>query len=553
MTILSYVASTPTQIRLVHDLLDKYDKKAKPMWDPNKPINVSFSMDLYKILELNEPQQYILLNSWIIERWYDEFLYWDPEDYENITELRLPFDAIWLPDTTLYNSLVMKDDDTRRLLNAKLTPNKTRRASKIDLLYPTIYKFSCQLNLRFFPFDVQVCNMTFSSWTYDQLGIDYFPYSETIGRSNYLENEGWSVLRTKITRLEVKYSCCLNNYTLLQLSLFLRRKPLFYLVNLIIPTSIITLIAIVGFFTTSSASGMREEKVSLGITTLLSMSILMLMVSDQMPTTSTFIPLIGWFILAMIVVISLGTVASTFIIAIQKRGSLGERLSKRTMRIAKCLARFTFTDLPPHIEKEQMMEAFDAPTPTVVELKPFGARESARSKWRASMKKAKNGVAMVSDKSTDPLIHLDPSTAAIIRYTKLHSLANNIVMNPRLKDEVLSPETKTTAAPTPITPTAPTAMQNVLQPTSPTATIAPDDNLSLLSSISSKQPTSRVPTRPLKTHGNVFALMQSSATSNGSVKGPNHSQSNQANQSNQTKLCKEFDALRLNSTLSFQV
>lgn len=46
-------------------------------------------------------------------------------------------------------------------------------------------------------------------------------------------------------------------------------------------------------FRTSSASGMREEKVSLGITTLLSMSILMLMVSDQMPTTSTFIPLIG--------------------------------------------------------------------------------------------------------------------------------------------------------------------------------------------------------------------------------------------------------------------
>ena len=96
-----------------------------------------------------------------------------------------------------------------------------------------------------------------------------------------------------VTRNEVKYSCCPNKYTLLYLTLFLRRKPHFYLVNLIIPTSIITLIAIIGFFTTSSASGMREEKVSLGITTLLSMSILMLMVSDQMPTTSTFIPLIG--------------------------------------------------------------------------------------------------------------------------------------------------------------------------------------------------------------------------------------------------------------------
>lgn len=77
---------------------------------------------------------------------------------------------------------------------------------------------------------------------------------------------------------------------------------------------------------------MREEKVSLGITTLLSMSILMLMVSDQMPTTSTFIPLIGWFILAMIIVISLGTVVSSVIIAIQKRGSLGERMSKRALK-----------------------------------------------------------------------------------------------------------------------------------------------------------------------------------------------------------------------------
>lgn len=131
-----------------------------------------------------------------------------------------------------------------------------------------------------------------------------------------------------VKKKEMKYDCCPNKYTLLSATLYLRRKPLFYIINLIIPTSITTLIAIVGFFAyvfffflnshshfallisrsklrlsgdffnslvfrTSTASGMREEKVSLGITTLLSMSILMLMISDQMPTTSTFIPLIG--------------------------------------------------------------------------------------------------------------------------------------------------------------------------------------------------------------------------------------------------------------------
>ena len=72
----------------------------------------------------------------------------------------------------------------------------------------------------------------------------------------------------------------------------IRRKPLFYIFNLIVPTSIITIVAIVGFFTPASTADERTEKFNLGITTLLAMSILLLMVADQMPTTSEFVPLI---------------------------------------------------------------------------------------------------------------------------------------------------------------------------------------------------------------------------------------------------------------------
>ncbi|CAD5213039.1 unnamed protein product [Bursaphelenchus okinawaensis] len=403
------------QLKLIQDLLDSYDNKAKPTWDVFRPVNVTFSMDLYQLLELNEPQQYILLNAWIIERWHDEFLYWNPLDYGNISEVRLPHHCIWLPDTTLYNSLVMKDDDTRRLLNAKLTTNTTRKAALIELLYPTIYKFSCLLNLRYFPFDLQVCTMTFSSWTYDQKGIDYLPYSSEIGTSNFIENEGWYLFKTAIKRDDVKYSCCPNNYTLLRLTLFLRRKPLFYLVNLIIPTAIITLIAIVGFFTTSSASGMREEKVSLGITTLLSMSILMLMVSDQMPTTSTFIPLIGWFILGMIIVISSGTLASSVVIAVQKKGRMGERLSSRAVKITRFFGYISISDVPLHLRKgtkehaeaPPLNEAYKKSVKIQKKLDKVGAEEDARKKSSVVnffRRKATNQNGLSTDKSTDPLV-----------------------------------------------------------------------------------------------------------------------------------------------------
>ncbi|KAE9551089.1 hypothetical protein FO519_005704 [Halicephalobus sp. NKZ332] len=390
-------------------MLESYDRKAKPTWDNNKPVNVTFSMDLYQILELNEPQQYILLNAWVIERWHDEFLYWSPSEYNNITEIRLPHDSIWIPDTTLYENLVMKDDDSRRLLNAKLTTNITRKAALVELLYPTIYKFSCLLNLRYFPFDVQVCSMTFSSWTYDQKGIDYFQYSSSIGTSNFLENEAWYLVKTTIKRKEVKYSCCPNAYTLLKLTLYLRRKPLFYIINLIIPTSIITLIAIVGFFTTSSASGMREEKVSLGITTLLSMSILMLMVSDQMPTTSSFIPLIGWFILGTILLISLGTLASTIVIAVQKRGRLGERLSSHAVKLTRIFGVISFTEAPSHLikgtkEYEECPPSLDR-YKRILESRKLEDGESKRP-WFSSPFRRKNGASMMpTEKSTEPLVH----------------------------------------------------------------------------------------------------------------------------------------------------
>lgn len=51
--------------------------------------------------------------------------------------------------------------------------------------------------------------------------------------------------------------------------------------------------AIVGFFTPASTGDERSEKITMGITTLLSMSILMLMVADQMPTASDSISFIG--------------------------------------------------------------------------------------------------------------------------------------------------------------------------------------------------------------------------------------------------------------------
>ncbi|EYB86003.1 hypothetical protein Y032_0287g1461 [Ancylostoma ceylanicum] len=338
----------PEHYLITNFILSRYNKGLIPKRLQNESIKVSFSMELYQIIQVNEPQQFLMLNAWIVERWVDNLLGWDPEEFSNVTEIMIPYDQIWIPDTTLYNSLVMDDENTRRLLNAKLTTRGKDQGALIELLYPTIYKLSCLLDLRFFPFDVQTCKLTFGSWTFDNTLIDYFPYNVThaIGTANCIDNEGWSVLKTSVQRHVNHYDCCPNNYTLLEFHLDIQRKPLYYVINLITPTSIITLISIVGFFSSSSINELREEKITLGITTLLSMSILIFMVSDKMPSTSSFIPLIGWFYTSMILLISLSTLAASIVIYIQKQGILGKPPCRKTMRWARLVARIVRMEMP---------------------------------------------------------------------------------------------------------------------------------------------------------------------------------------------------------------
>lgn len=37
------------------------------------------------------------------QEWNDYKLRWDPEEYENVTSIRIPSEIIWRPDIVLYN------------------------------------------------------------------------------------------------------------------------------------------------------------------------------------------------------------------------------------------------------------------------------------------------------------------------------------------------------------------------------------------------------------------------------------------------------------------
>uniref|UniRef100_A0A5S6Q8S0 Neurotransmitter-gated ion-channel ligand-binding domain-containing protein n=1 Tax=Trichuris muris TaxID=70415 RepID=A0A5S6Q8S0_TRIMR len=358
--------------KLARDLFDRsnYDRRLRPSLHHNTTINVVLRMNLYLISEVNERAQTIQLYVWTVQMWYDELLQWDPRDYGGVESIVVPYNLVWVPDTYLYNGVEMVRENSERWTSVIITMNRSNVLSLesgavsdkafITFRYPAIYKFTCNMNILYFPFDAHRCRMTFGSWMYDSVDLDYQPLTDDVFMEDYIEHTEWSVVKFKTHRELQFFKCCVRPFGLVHADLVIRRKPLFTIVNLIIPTAIINFISMFGFFSPTTVNGDRTEKVTLGITTLLAMSILLLMVSEEMPTTSDFIPLIGWFYLMVIFLIALGTVLSSIVIIVQRQGRESKRLPRRWKVLVLCrIAPKLWVTVPEEILEPDLCEAHE--------------------------------------------------------------------------------------------------------------------------------------------------------------------------------------------------
>lgn len=154
---------------------------------------------------------------------------------------------------------------------------------------PAKLRSSCKIDITFFPFDDQVCNMKFGSWTYDGFQVDITNRSARVDLSNYIYSGEWDLLDVTVVRNEVYYACCEEPYPDVTFKIVMRRRTLYYLFNIIFPCIWLTVLSLLGFWLPPDSG----EKITLGITVLLAFSVFMLLIAESMPATSEFVPLIG--------------------------------------------------------------------------------------------------------------------------------------------------------------------------------------------------------------------------------------------------------------------
>uniref|UniRef100_A0A914W783 Uncharacterized protein n=1 Tax=Plectus sambesii TaxID=2011161 RepID=A0A914W783_9BILA len=323
-----YVRSTAGKdtdmLRLYRKLLYDYEADVRPAANHSSPLNVTFGFSLTQIIDVDERNQILTTNTWVNQNWVDYKLRWDPKEYGNITVMHIPHQRLWRPDIVLYNNA-----DSHYTTSVMSTDIFVNYDGNVTWLAAAIFKSSCHMNVRYYPFDEQTCLLKFASWAYDGTKIDLILISEEGDETNYMTSTEWHLISIRAQKKNITYSCCPEPYPFIDVYIHIRRRPMFYVFNLILPCVLISLIALLGFYMPSDSG----EKVTLGITTLLSMTVFLMLVAESMPPTSDTLPLIGMYYGVTICIVSLATAMTVFTLNLHHTGQRGSSVPPLVKRI----------------------------------------------------------------------------------------------------------------------------------------------------------------------------------------------------------------------------
>uniref|UniRef100_A0A3Q1FKX3 Cholinergic receptor, nicotinic, beta 2 n=1 Tax=Acanthochromis polyacanthus TaxID=80966 RepID=A0A3Q1FKX3_9TELE len=302
-----------TEERLVEHLLNPahYNKLIRPATNGSELVTVQLMVSLAQLISVKERQQVntvMTLHCVFIcsQEWQDYRLTWVPEEFDGMLKVRLPSKHIWLPDVVLYNNA----DGVYEVSfysNAVVSYD-----GSIFWLPPAIYKSACKIEVKHFPFDQQNCTLRFRSWTYDRTEIDLVLRADVASMDDFTPSGEWDIIALPGRRNENPGD---PTYVDITYDFIIRRKPLFYTINLIIPCVLITSLAILVFYLPSDCG----EKMTLCISVLLALTVFLLLISKIVPPTSLDVPLVGKYLMFTMVLVTFSIVTSVCVLNVHHR------------------------------------------------------------------------------------------------------------------------------------------------------------------------------------------------------------------------------------------
>ncbi|XP_053154450.1 5-hydroxytryptamine receptor 3A-like isoform X1 [Hemicordylus capensis] len=263
-----------------------------------EPLEVNLDFTLVSILTVVEKLQVLTTYFWLFVKWKNDFVFWNPSDFCNITHLTLPADKFWVPEISV--------EEQANEEKSRTSPFVRVSSSGEIMQFQTFHlTSSCSLHIYRFPFDKQKCNLTVLSPMHSDKEVMMKNNEITLevdakSRNIYLTNGEWKFNR--ISSYSYKIVGVEMNYSAVTYQISMQRRPVLYVLNLILPTSALFFLDMAISCTSASSS----EKISFKITLILEVSVLSLILNDILPTSSDDPPVIAKFFMGIFMIMVAG-------------------------------------------------------------------------------------------------------------------------------------------------------------------------------------------------------------------------------------------------------
>ena len=278
-------------IRLRTAILSGYRTDIRPVFDQSAVVSVNISAVLYNIQEVDVVRGSLTVLLQLICTWHDEKLSWDPSDYNNTKAIKLLQDDVWTPQLVLGTPI-----ESIQMGYSWMCIDYS--SNGLALWKPgNVMIVACKFNVQFWPFDKQVCDISFLSLDYQSDKLDV-----NIGRARFNThffkgNGEWSIEGSEAFVIDH------NQYKEAVFRIKLRRQSALYIFLIILPLLGIEALSPLVFLLPQETG----DRLSYSTTILLSSTVFMLVVGDNIPKTSDPLPLLV-VLLGVALSMSLGTI-----------------------------------------------------------------------------------------------------------------------------------------------------------------------------------------------------------------------------------------------------
>uniref|UniRef100_A0A8C4T0L4 5-hydroxytryptamine receptor 3A n=1 Tax=Erpetoichthys calabaricus TaxID=27687 RepID=A0A8C4T0L4_ERPCA len=291
--------------QLTKRLLKNYSKGVRPVNNWTEATVVYIDFILQSVLDVDGQNQKVTTSIWYRQIWNDQFLMWDPAAFDGINEISLSSDAIWVPDIII-SELV----DVGR---SPYLPYVYVNSSGVVKNYKPIQVVSaCSLEMYAFPFDKQNCTLTFRSWLHTGNIINlamWRSFEEVKNDKRAFMNDGeWELVAIPARYEQLHMET--TDYAQIQFNVIIRRRPLLYVVSLLIPSIFLMVVDVMSFYLPPNCGTRITFKASL----LLGYTVFRVNISDDLPATAIQTPLIGVFFAVCMALLVLSLAKSIFIV-----------------------------------------------------------------------------------------------------------------------------------------------------------------------------------------------------------------------------------------------